>query len=386
MGRLSVIVPVYNVEKYLPQCVESILSQSLEDIEVILIDDGSTDSSGLICEEYAGKDTRVKVIHQENQGIFEARRRGLLESTCEYVTYVDGDDFVDMDSYALAKESMDNHIDLVVFQITRYYHPWDQRKESGNYPTGLYDKERIEKVIWPNMIWDFKQNGFGMDPSICTKIVRRELASTVFQKYASINICYGEDSAVLFPLLKYTRTLEIKSQSYYYHRQRDQNMVAGYLKDERFLDKLYTLYCCLRAEFQENPQILKQIEYFYMESIRYRRWVYEGRGYEQDREFYNRQYLFPFDKVKKGEWVIIYGAGTVGKTYMDQLSQVDYCEAVLWVDRNYQNCQAAGVSPVEEILRTDYDKIVIAIQNPDVRATVAGSLEALGVRPDQILF
>lgn len=385
MSRVSVIVPVYNVEKYLSQCVESILNQSLGDIEVILVDDGSTDCSGLICDEYAKEDTRIKVIHQENRGILEARRRGLLESTCEYVTYADGDDFVDCDSYALAKESMENHIDLIVFQITRYYSDWDQRKESGNYPCGLYNKERIEKVIWPNMIWDFKQNGFGMDPSICTKLVRRELASAVFQKYAGVNICYGEDSAILFPLLKYAQTLEIKPQSYYHHRQQDQNSVAEYIKDERFLDKLYTLYSHLRSEFQEEPGLLKQIEYFYMGSMRYRKWAYEGRGYEQDRIYYQKRYLFPFDKVEKGERIVIYGAGMVGQTYMDQLRQVDYCQVVLWVDRNGKDRQAEGISQVEELLTAKYDKIVIAIHNSETRSSVADSLTALGVERGRII-
>ena len=91
---LSVIVPVYNVEEYLPTCIESILNQTFKDFEVILVDDGSTDESGQICDEYAKKDERVKVIHKENGGLSDARNVGLLSSKGKYIAFVDGDDFI----------------------------------------------------------------------------------------------------------------------------------------------------------------------------------------------------------------------------------------------------------------------------------------------------
>lgn len=91
---LSVIVPVYNVEEYLPTCIESVLNQTFKDFEVILVDDGSTDESGQICDEYAKKDERVKVIHKENGGLSDARNVGLLSSKGKYIAFVDGDDFI----------------------------------------------------------------------------------------------------------------------------------------------------------------------------------------------------------------------------------------------------------------------------------------------------
>ena len=91
---VSVIVPVYNTEKYLPECIESVLFQSYTDFELLLIDDGSTDGSGLICDEYARKDFRIKVVHKSNGGVSSARNEGLDIARGEYVCFVDSDDWV----------------------------------------------------------------------------------------------------------------------------------------------------------------------------------------------------------------------------------------------------------------------------------------------------
>ena len=98
---ISVIVPVYKVEPYLRQCVDSILGQTYRDIEVLLIDDGSPDRCGEICEEYAGKDARVRVFHTENNGLSSARNLGLREAKGEYIGFVDSDDWIDPDMYEI---------------------------------------------------------------------------------------------------------------------------------------------------------------------------------------------------------------------------------------------------------------------------------------------
>ena len=93
---LSVIIPVYKVEKYLRQCVDSVINQTYKNLEIILVDDGSPDNCGKICDEYAQKDRRIKVIHQENQGVSAARNLGTKLAQGEYITYVDSDDWLDV--------------------------------------------------------------------------------------------------------------------------------------------------------------------------------------------------------------------------------------------------------------------------------------------------
>ena len=95
MNKLvSIIIPVYNVEKYLAECIESVLKQTYQNIEILLIDDGSPDNSGKICDEYEEKDSRVRVIHKENGGVSSARNVGLEQANGEYITFIDSDDFV----------------------------------------------------------------------------------------------------------------------------------------------------------------------------------------------------------------------------------------------------------------------------------------------------
>ena len=95
--KITFIVPVYNVEKYIYRCVQSILKQSYSNIEVILVDDGSTDASGEIIDEMASEDVRIKVIHQKNSGVSTARNSGLMTASGEYILFIDGDDYIESD-------------------------------------------------------------------------------------------------------------------------------------------------------------------------------------------------------------------------------------------------------------------------------------------------
>ncbi len=105
MAKVSIIVPVYNVAPYLSKCVDSILDQSMKEIEVILVDDGSMDDSGKICDRYAAQDIRVKVIHKENGGLSDARNAGIVLATGEYIGFVDGDDYIEREMFEVLYQS-----------------------------------------------------------------------------------------------------------------------------------------------------------------------------------------------------------------------------------------------------------------------------------------
>lgn len=119
MYKVSVIVPVYNVEKYLNKCIESIIKQSYENIEIILVDDGSTDKSGKICDEYSLKDSRIKVIHKENGGLSDARNYGIDAATGDYLLFVDSDDYIDIDLIKNVNQYMNKQIDVIKFKMVK---------------------------------------------------------------------------------------------------------------------------------------------------------------------------------------------------------------------------------------------------------------------------
>ena len=119
---VSVIVPVYNVAQYLPQCVDSILSQDYADLEVLLIDDGSTDASGEICDQYAAQDSRVRVIHQKNGGAAAAKNAGLRAASGDYLTFVDSDDYLEPNAYGfLMKTLLETGADAVQGSFREVY-------------------------------------------------------------------------------------------------------------------------------------------------------------------------------------------------------------------------------------------------------------------------
>ena len=120
MPLVSVIVPVYNVSNYLVKCLESLVEQSLKDIEIILIDDGSTDDSGMLCDIYAQNDNRIRVIHKSNEGLSQARNDGIDFSSSPYIMFVDSDDWVDRQFCELPyKEAIENNADLVLFHFNK---------------------------------------------------------------------------------------------------------------------------------------------------------------------------------------------------------------------------------------------------------------------------
>lgn len=137
---ISVIIPIYNVEKYLNQCIDSIISQTFRDIEVILVDDGSTDNSPKICDAYARQDDRVKVIHQKNGGPSSARNAGIDIATGKYIMFVDGDDWVELNTIqsCVNSISLDDNVDLICFSYIREY-------ENTSLPVHLFNGDKVFK-------------------------------------------------------------------------------------------------------------------------------------------------------------------------------------------------------------------------------------------------
>lgn len=128
-GLIGVIVPVYKVEKYIAECIESILAQTYTNFRLILVDDGTPDNAGKICDEYAKKDSRITVIHQENAGVTRARARGVEEAKdCEFITFVDGDDNISKEAMGLLMSQIKNNTDIVISAVKGYDYNIGDRK------------------------------------------------------------------------------------------------------------------------------------------------------------------------------------------------------------------------------------------------------------------
>lgn len=221
---VSVIVPVYNTQDYLNNCIDSILEQSYKNIEIILIDDGSTDQSAKICDQYATIDNRVRVIHQNNSGVSNARNTGLEQSNGSYITFIDSDDTIDKDFIDVLYNGFDNSIDMTVcsFDIVKVQHDPDLRNsicEVGARKV-LSKDEAIETVLRGEL--------FGGHS--CNKMFRKKVLENIkFQD--NIHIC--EDMLfVIEYLLKSNNVLYIEKPLYRYYI-RDNSATHGTMSDNK---------------------------------------------------------------------------------------------------------------------------------------------------------
>ena len=186
--KIGVIVAIYNVEKYLIECIESIINQTYHNLEIILVDDGSTDSSGKICDEYETRDSRIRVIHQNNCGLIMTRYNGLQETKCEYVTFVDGDDWLDLNAYNRVADYLDGGTEIIAFGSKMYYNPNNMAAELTYFPAGNYSKQEINDVVIPNMIWNIREKNYGLYLAIWSKVAKRSLVLKSLEHAKTLDI------------------------------------------------------------------------------------------------------------------------------------------------------------------------------------------------------
>ena len=195
-GLISIIVPVYKSEKFLKKCVDSILSQTYTKIEIILVNDGSPDGSGLICDEYAKKDDRVRVIHKENGGVSTARNAGLDAALGEFVGFVDSDDYVDEDMFeTLLKRITDTGADIACCGIKFYYYGYVR------YVKVPFDGMISPTCFWTALLKDFRRYRVVVPGSACGKLFRRNLIQDQNPTRFQVNMTIGEDAWFVADLL-----------------------------------------------------------------------------------------------------------------------------------------------------------------------------------------
>lgn len=382
MTKIGIVVTVFNQEQFIGQCLESILEQTYKDIEVVVVDDGSTDSSGMLCDRFAARDCRVTVIHQLNQGTMAARLNGIKNVSADYVTFVDGDDWIDQKAYEKAAAlDLFGSVDLISYGIIRYHAEGQIHYERGSFAEGIYDSRKIECQIIPGLFWDIKKNTYGLDPSLCTKIFRKTKLEKYLRDTEKLKVHYGEDIAVLYPLFLECSSIAIINQCYYYHRIRKNNIVAPYIRDDMYFGKLYDLYKYLAEFFHRSryaDQLMRQLDYFYMYSVRLGKLKYRDLAFDE-------LYIFPFDKIRKGSSIVLYGAGQVGQTLYNQLQKLEYCNIAGWVDQDYFIYDNDLIKEIGQIKSMVYDYVLIAISSADICMKVRENLVRMGVEPSRIV-
>ena len=264
---ISVIVPVYKVEKYLRQCLDSLTAQTLENMEIVVVDDGSPDGCPAICDEYAARDARVKVVHKENGGLLSARKAGLAASKGDYIGFVDGDDWVEPDTFLnMYKAICDYSPDMVLSEFLCDY--GDRVEPSGQcFEEGFYNRDRLEKEIFPRMLFGGRFYSFGVNPNCWSKLVRRELIEKNLIPVDE-RIRMGEDAAFIYPcLLDSQSAVCIKNPTYHY-RITGQSMSTAY--DEKLKDIILLPYKRLKEKNAASDfDISSQLDYYLLYMVNF---------------------------------------------------------------------------------------------------------------------
>ncbi len=215
----SVIIPIYNNEPYLENCISSILSQSCPDFELILVDDGSTDRSSQICDDFASKDNRICVIHRENNGgVAAARNDGLAHASGEYVVHVDGDDWIAKELLETARQTLDQNDspDMYIFSYVEVQSNSTLLKKLM-VREGLYNKEQLRKEIYPGMICRVGkriQNGIDSG-ALWDKIIKKKLLEKHYCR--DLSLFCGEDSVCAWECMYFAETIYFSNLNLYFY-------------------------------------------------------------------------------------------------------------------------------------------------------------------------
>ena len=195
MPKVSIVIPVYNMQKYLDKCMQSVLAQSLTDIEILLVDDGSSDASPAMCDDYAKKDFRVRAVHKPNGGLTSAWKRGSQEATGDYIGYIDSDDYIEKDMFErLYERAAATDADIVCCGLTHLYEDDPQRRwtEQMEFETDSLRKEELKSIVYPTLINDGSFMGRRLQPNRVTKIVKADLVKRNLEMCAD-EVSIGED-------------------------------------------------------------------------------------------------------------------------------------------------------------------------------------------------
>lgn len=210
---ISIVIPVYNVEQYLDECMASVLNQTYTNLEVVLVDDGSKDRSPAMCDEYAMKDARVQVVHKENGGPMSACIAGVGVAKGEYLAFMDSDDWIDLTMVEeLVKEATGNKKEMICSNYIIEKANQSIKIKQSMKP-GVYDRKAIEEELFPVLLGKEERRIHG---SRCMKLISRDLILGNL-KFAELNVSMGEDLYLIFLAVLDAKRIVVVEEGYYYH-------------------------------------------------------------------------------------------------------------------------------------------------------------------------
>ena len=383
---ISIIVPIYNCEKYLKECIDSICNQTYTDLEIILVDDGSTDNSSMICDEYAKSDSRIIVIHKENGGATSARNAGLRIAKGEYIGFADSDDWAEPDMCKVLLENMTLHNSQISI-CTRYINNGNSEfKDDLCVPDGVYVKNDPEKTIIHNLFYKKDYKSRGITTSLWAKLFVRELILK-HQFKIDERTKYAEDDVCVYSCLLDAERVSFVNEALYHYRMQDESITHSI--DDTYFEKISIFYQQMKNVFMyhSDSDILMQKLKKYM--------LYHLLNGVNHNFGFSKHPLIPYHippykilRENNISSIVLYGAGRVGQDYYQSIKNMYYIDIVGWVDKQYTKYVASGlpVESVEHIFNMQYDAILIAVENGELADKIKKELMGRGIDSDRIIW
>lgn len=377
---VSVIIPVYNVELYLNRCLNSIVNQTYKNLEIILVDDGSKDASGKLCDEWAQRDHRINVIHKENGGGVSARKCGISAAHGEYACVVDSDDWVESNMieelYLIAERE---NVDIV----TSLFCGETITDLENEYTVGRYDCIKDGYSFYSRMIYkdDYNLNKM-LSGSMCGKIYKRDLLEKC-QLQVDDRITYGDDGACVWDCFLQAQSIYISDQFFYHYEKRSGSISTS--REKYYWAKINYFYVYVREVFEKHRYadvLINQldkyiIEYRYLTNLDK---VVPGK-------MITRPFLVPYEIIPVMSKIVLYGAGSVGRSFHGQLEYSNYCKIVAWCDKDFLKYKNMGVVSIDELKDKEFDYILIATSSEKVKTEMMKDIISVLKCPcDKILW
>ena len=376
--EISIIVPAYNADKYLNDCLESIKFQTFTDYEVIIVNDGSCDNTAKIANKFCISDPRFKLINKEkNEGLVAARKTGINIATGKYIGYVDADDWIDPDMYMDLYHKIEKYsCDFVSSGIIRQFA--DKQVHVGNsIADGYYSADDyINNVLW-NMLYHGIFYDMGIRINLVNKLFLREKFLS-FQNSVPEDIKNGEDVATFCSFASQVSSCWITNKAYYHYRQQPESMTKEIESKDIVIGRAKSLYRYLSRTFNINAisvRLNEELRFF----IAYLLVQKCCSVYDTQTEL-----LKAFGTVDKGSKIVVYGAGNFGKQIWELVNQYGF-EAIQ-VDRNaaFYIEQGLDVHYPEDIEMFKPDIVLIALIDEKVASNVRKNLMERNIDPQII--
>ena len=366
MKTISVIIPVFNRLEKLKECVDSVLKQTIEDFEIILVDDGSTDGSEDLCDSYAEKDPRITTIHKENGGALSARKAGVAKASGEYVGFVDSDDWIEPQMYeqlyCLAAQNKADMVSSGYILEGNYV-----SEEYDSLPDGCYAEDDKKKLL-EALIFNMKCHDLGIRGSLCCKLFRRELFERA-QNRIPDGMVFSEDKLCVLTFALDCKCIVVTRQAWYHYILHSESVThqpdTEYLKR---INEVYKYFVSLYSHPDFSEEMRRQSELYITQLLI--KGINSRMGFSVpnlmwiDREWMNN--------VPDHSSILLYGKGALCETYARQIENSDRLRLI--------GC----INEAPEAAKYEYDQLIITYKNESKAKEIREALIKNGIPDEKI--